>query len=112
MGDGDSIVEDEGYDGNDKPEEEEVGEHANCDGGEDEEGVGAPFEAHGGFVLAIDRWHFEYNFFFWWSCAGIRTKERSDFILEDLNATYSSFLLLRFEHLYKIAWGTQIDAVE
>lgn len=41
----DAIDEDEGEDGHDEPVEEEVGEHANSDGREDEEGIGAPFQA-------------------------------------------------------------------
>lgn len=42
VGESDSVLEQEGQDGNDEPVEEEVGEGAHADGGDYEERAGAP----------------------------------------------------------------------
>ena len=43
----DAFLQDEGEDGDDEAVEEEVGEEADADGADDEEGAGSPFEAAG-----------------------------------------------------------------
>ena len=47
LGEIDTVLEDEGEDGDDETVEEEVGEEADADGADDEKGTGSPFEAEG-----------------------------------------------------------------